>query len=67
MDSIASKPVKCPDCAVWWRGMEHKCVSVTPDYKPKQDKPENWKKEIRRVPEENPHITPKVYYSQPIV
>ena len=47
--------------------MEHKCVSVTPDYKPKQDKPENWKKEIRRVPEENPHITPKVYYSQPIV
>jgi hypothetical protein len=22
-------PVKCPECSVWWRGMEHRCQPVT--------------------------------------
>ena len=27
MESIASSPVKCSECSVWWRGMEHRCLT----------------------------------------
>lgn len=30
-----NEPVKCPDCSVWWRGLEHKCKKVE---KPNRDK-----------------------------
>ena len=34
MENIASKPVKCPDCALWWRGMEHRCGTRLKDWYP---------------------------------
>lgn len=26
-----NEPVKCPDCSVWWRGLEHKCKVIKAD------------------------------------
>lgn len=43
---MENKPVKCPDCGTWWRGMEHTCPNPT---HPKQSR-------FRTKGEDSPHI-----------
>jgi len=54
MESIASKPVKCSECFVWWRGMEHRCSKVAPR-KPNFKNDDNWK-----TPTYSPEINNKI-------